>query len=84
MARQTQHKETAQSALLTMRVSPEFIRLIDDWRGTQINQITKPSRAAAIRYLTKCGIDFLMSDGQGRSLVVQLKGPPHRNRKKTK
>jgi hypothetical protein len=42
--------------MLTMRVSDEFLKRIDDWRQQQAHQIVKPGRAAAVRHLTELGL----------------------------
>jgi hypothetical protein len=42
-----------------MRVSPSFLRLIDDWRRKQADL---PSRAEAIRHLTTAMVQILDKD----------------------
>jgi hypothetical protein len=42
-----------QDRLFQMRVSEQFLRMLDDWRRTQVDL---PSRAEAIRRLVESGI----------------------------
>jgi len=53
--------EDRKSTTIQMRVSDEFLRLVDDWRRTQPDI---PSRSEAIRRLVEAGVHALARKGE--------------------
>jgi phage host-nuclease inhibitor protein Gam len=64
MAKRKNARYAEQTTMLSIRVSPEFIELVDKWCRAQRDEMARPTRSAAIKYLVERGISRDVQHGR--------------------